>query len=802
MSERHSLPARPPLAADEIRQIDALCDAYEKQWKQGGRPQIDDYLQKADLRLREHLLYELVAMDAEYRARQGEQVNLEDYQQRFSAYSGQLRSAWISICAHCPDMWERLVAHFEVAARQGVAPCIEDYIANADDAHGQLLKALVRMELQVRLQSGEPARVEEYLQRFPRLAEDERFVVSLIREEHRLRVCRKGELVDEEYLVRFPQYRAHLAPSEDGRNRADHHLLFGLLALQNGFVTREELVAATSAWLLDKTKQLGEILLDRDALTADEFQLLTALVSKHLQKHEDNVEKSLAALSSIGEIRVELNSLGDDDVQQTLARVSVSRRYDVDRLGAVGMPSRAVTAGNRFRVLRPHARGGMGQVSVAFDAELNRKVALKEILPPHAGRADIRSRFVLEAEITGGLEHPGIVPVYSLGQYADGRPFYVMRFIKGDSLEEAIKRFHAADQAKRDSGERSLKLRKLLSRFIDVCQAVEYAHSRGVLHRDLKPGNIVLGKYGETLVVDWGLAKPLGHREADRPRDEQTLQPRSGGRSAPTQAGSAIGTPAFMPPEQAAGRVDQLGPASDVYSLGATLYYLLTGQAPFQDTDLGRLLSKVQVGDFPRPHSVRRNIPAALEAICLQAMAREYERRYGTPADLAEDIEHWLADEPVAACREPLTARVGRALRKHPTLVTALAATLFVGLLGTVVITAVVSGKNQQLAAANADLLAANQKEQKAKEEADRRRQESEAVLDFFRDKVLAATRPKDQEGGLGINTTIRAAIDAAEPQIADAFADQPLVEAARVTHRRADRHGDRVRVPPDDGLA
>src|SRR6185437_2502671 len=125
-----------------------------------------------------------------------------------------------------------------------------------------------------------------------------------------------------------------------------------------------------------------------------------------------------------------------------------------------------------------------------------------------------RARFILEAEITGGLEHPGIVPIYGLGTYADGRPYYAMRFVKGDSLKDAIRRFHQADaDPRRDPGERALALRGLLMRFLDVCNAVAYAHSRGVLHRDLKPGNIMLGPFGETLVVDWGLAKVVGRSE-------------------------------------------------------------------------------------------------------------------------------------------------------------------------------------------------------------------------------------------------------------------------------------------------
>src|SRR5262249_14262285 len=150
-----------------------------------------------------------------------------------------------------------------------------------------------------------------------------------------------------------------------------------------------------------------------------------------------------------------------------------------------------------------------------------------------------RARFVLEAEITGGLEHPGVVPVYGLGLYPDGRPFYAMRFIQGDTLRDAVKRFHTSRE-----GFDSLAFRQLLGRFVDVCQAVAYAHSRGVLHRDLKPGNVMLGKYGETLVVDWGLAKPVSRGETRQVGDELTLRPSSGSGDGATQMGSVIGTPA------------------------------------------------------------------------------------------------------------------------------------------------------------------------------------------------------------------------------------------------------------------
>jgi serine/threonine-protein kinase len=251
-----------------------------------------------------------------------------------------------------------------------------------------------------------------------------------------------------------------------------------------------------------------------------------------------------------------------------------------------------------------------------------------------------------------------------------------MRFIKGDNLKEAIRRFHEAEKPGRDPGERSLALRDLLRRFVDVCNAVAYAHSRGVLHRDLKPDNIMLGKYGETLVVDWGLAKSVGRSDETHTTDESTLQPSSGSDWAATGIGAVIGTPAYMSPEQAAGRLDLLGPASDIYSLGATLYALLTGTAPFDESDIGELLQQVQRGAWRPPRRVKANTPPAVDAICRKAMGLMPEDRYTTALALAADVEHWLADEPVEAYREPLPARIARWGRRHKTVVTAAAAVL------------------------------------------------------------------------------------------------------------------------------
>lgn len=492
---------------------------------------------------------------------------------------------------------------------------------------------------------------------------------------------------------------------------ADRNLLFGIIAVQLDFVSADQLVAAMNAWVLNKVKPLGGHLLDAGALSPDTHALIAALVDKHIEQHGGLVAESLSALSSVEPLREQLAHIPDSDVQASLIRAARPTPHD-DRHATIALPhARSLREETRFQILRPHASGGLGKVSVARDKELNREVALKELQDRHADNPDSRARFLQEAEITGGLEHPGVVPIYGLGQYADGRPFYAMRFIRGDSLAQAIDRFHReADQTWGRASD-VLQLRRLLSRFLDVCNAMEYAHSRGVLHRDLKPGNIMLGQYGETLVVDWGLAKPLGrpggeaptvHPEATLPlMPEPVLQPQSGSGSAPTQMGSAVGTPAYMSPEQAAGRLDQLGPASDVYSLGATLYVLLTGKPPQEDDDLGVVLHRVQQGEFLAPRSVRPVVPKALNAICLKAMALKPGDRYASPRKLAEDIEAWLADEPVSAFPESVPTKTARWVKRHRTLVTSGVAMIIVALGG--------------LMAGNVRLRAANERERDAK---------------------------------------------------------------------------------------
>ena len=220
----------------------------------------------------------------------------------------------------------------------------------------------------------------------------------------------------------------------------------------------------------------------------------------------------------------------------------------------------------------------------------------------------------------------------------------------------------------------------MLDRFLDVCDAIAYAHSRGVVHRDLKPSNVMLGAFGESLVVDWGLAKAVGSPEISTDSDQTRLIASSGSGVEATAMGRPIGTPAYMPPEQASGKIDQMGPRCDVYSLGATLYALLTGKAPYMDKDLATIIQKVANGKYQPPRAIQPWIDPALDAICRKAMAFDPEARYESPRALAEDIEKWLANEPTSVWKEPIAKKLARLASRHRTLVTSVGVAIVVGL--------------------------------------------------------------------------------------------------------------------------
>jgi serine/threonine-protein kinase len=463
----------------------------------------------------------------------------------------------------------------------------------------------------------------------------------------------------------------------------ERNLLFGVLALQMDFVSREALLSAMKTCATEQDKRVGDVLCSQGALAEEDDGLIDSLVRRFIERHDNDARRSLAAVTTIDAIRRELEEIGDPDLNATVDCVSKAADQTAllpdaslaNHAGAAGVD------GARFQLIKFHARGGLGEVWRAQDVELKREVAVKRLQNYHADNPQSRTRFLHEAEVTGRLEHRGIVPVYSLGHFADGRPFYAMRFVSGTSLKKAIAEFHNVESTEAAGGDRLLALRRLLGRFVDVCNTVAYAHDRGVLHRDLKPGNVILDDYGETFVVDWGLAK-TGTIEVESPPDG-TMPPPVATSTAPgTVAGTALGTPGFMSPEQAAGRLSELSPASDVYSLGATLYCLLTGIPPFSESNQSVMVAKVRAGDFPRPRQVISTIPPALEAVCLKAMAVAPEGRYATAQALGDEIERWLADQPVLAYPEPFAVRAARWVRRHKEWVAAAAALLMLSLLG------------------------------------------------------------------------------------------------------------------------
>jgi WD40 repeat protein len=341
---------------------------------------------------------------------------------------------------------------------------------------------------------------------------------------------------------------------------------------------------------------------------------------------------------------------GDDDrADDTVARTAPTHPLPPP---VPGVPVRLPTVPYEAYVVDGEiARGGLGRVLRATDLRLGRTVALKVLLP---GRERAEARFVHEAHITAGLEHPAIVPVHEAGRWPDGEPFYAMKLVSGQTLTDRIK------QA-RTLGDRLA----LLPGVLRVVEAVAYAHSHGVIHRDLKPANVLCGQFGETVVIDWGLAKQLGAGEVPGPLAHIP----------DTKTGVVLGTPPYMPPEQARGEV--VDGQADVYALGAILYELLSGSPPYAEA--GKQVLDAVVAGPPRPlESLQEGVPRDLLAIVRKAMARDRAARYPTAGELAADLAHFQTGQLVSAREYSRWALWVRWLRRHRLPVAVAAAALIV----------------------------------------------------------------------------------------------------------------------------
>lgn len=393
-----------------------------------------------------------------------------------------------------------------------------------------------------------------------------------------------------------------------------------------------------------------------------------------------------------------------------------------------------------YELLGEIARGGMGAVHRARQVSLNRQVAVKVILAGEFASAAELRRFRTEAEAVGGLNHPNIVPIYEVGEEG-GRHFFSMKLVEGGSLSARVKEFSAPKAA--------------AALLATVARAVHHAHAHGFLHRDLKPGNILLDADGTPHVADFGLAKRL-----DGAGHDQTL------------TGVVMGTPAYMSPEQARGESKRLTTATDIYSLGAILYQLLTGQPPFTGESVMEVLRQTLEAEPIPPGKLVQEVDRDLESICLKCLDKEPARRYGSALALAEDLECWLRLEPVTARPVTTIQRAIKWTRRRPAVAAFAAATTVATLAG-------LAGTLWQLRQKESALVAVTEQRNKATAAELRARQEADiakAINEFFTKDVLAQASPSQQPDR---DLKLRTVLDQSAVRIGDRFKDMPAVEAS-----------------------
>ncbi len=365
----------------------------------------------------------------------------------------------------------------------------------------------------------------------------------------------------------------------------------------------------------------------------------------------------------------------DQQVEVGDARIFIRLKAEASEMLAAALwdpdlglaPVRALLDGKRYKIMGSIGRGGMGVVHQARDLRIHRTVAMKVIKTASQFSRENVLRFVDEAQLTGQLQHPNIVPVYELALDDQDEVFYTMKFVKGITLDDVLRGLRKGEQAM----VKEYSLTALLDIFQKICDGVAYAHSKGIVHRDLKPDNIMIGEYGEVLVMDWGLAKRMSsgvhdeHLADATPRDteENSEMPPANLREFQTLNGLIVGTPPYISPEAARGELDLITETSDIYVLGSMLYAILTLRPPYPGKEFGELIEQIVSGKFEHPsssnnsskgsqgspdniayvlaHLPGRRVPEGLAAIVLKAMAYEPEGRYAKVEDLQDDITAW-----------------------------------------------------------------------------------------------------------------------------------------------------------------
>ena len=446
----------------------------------------------------------------------------------------------------------------------------------------------------------------------------------------------------------------------------ERNLLFGLLAAKLGDWDSATLGAVVRDWSSQPEASLPKHFVDAGVMPRREAHILWSLV-KHLVKlHEGDGSVALAAF---GGEEAAYRALSERS-QLEASDGSPARSPKAPLGGLLGEDAGTVEeVPDRYREIEECGRGGMGRVLLVHDEYMDRDVALKELLldgdlvetPASDDRktAAYVARFLREARVTGQLSHPSILPVHEVGRRTDGRLYYTMKLVQGRTLSEAI----------REAGVLSERL-GLLSHFADLCQAIAFAHSNGVIHRDIKPANVMIGEFGETVVLDWGLAKKRGMQDLAEPEMERRLSAMSASAAAEeagTMDGDVLGTPAYMAPEQAAGRSESVDERSDVYALGAVLYEVLTGERPYHQVHPMMVCHEVIEGAPDPILELEPDAPRDLVAICDRGMQKDPERRYQSAVEIADEIERFQSGRRVEAYRYGPLEDFLRFARKHRT---------------------------------------------------------------------------------------------------------------------------------------
>jgi serine/threonine protein kinase len=476
---------------------------------------------------------------------------------------------------------------------------------------------------------------------------------------------------------------------------SDKNLLFALIAHHNGYITMEQFFEAAAVWNREPKRDLGEILVEKKFLDEVERFNIQGIVEDRLRR-QGGIDDTLSFIVASGSVP-QGDSLPEDWKGKIDAITQVIRDKTSPNPPKFGAPETDLGT-HRYIIRKTLGHGGQGYVWEAIDTELNRKVAIKNIVPSLSSDPIHQELLIDEARKTGKLGHPGIPPVFDIGKDTDGKPYFTMQLISGGKLSE---RYGNLKYESISRSEFVKQIRPLLRHLIAACNTVEFAFdTEAVIHRDLKPANVMVNRYGETVVMDWGMGKIVNDSSQISDDASSVLFipiSQGSGSEEKTSVGTIKGTAAFMSPEQARAENDKLDHRTDVYGLGAILYWILTGQAPHKRTR--DALPDIQKNRFPTPSQARPSlsIPPEIEAICLKAMASEPEDRYQKSGQMAADLENFIAGEPVVALPENVLRKTERFLRKHARAVIASLIGLTLAVQGLALANRIIANKNTQL---------------------------------------------------------------------------------------------------------